>query len=115
MTIKKFDEFEKINETMEYTSFFGKKVSHESALQKRIRDLISNIIMDELKISEKSFKQYDQVIEIVKDVCGKNEKIYEESEEYYTDGKRLNFLAEKVYDEYFKTLPTLKDLQNKNK
>jgi hypothetical protein len=99
--MKNFDEF--INENMGYTDFFGKKISHESALEKRTRDLITNIITEELGISEKSFTQLDKVMKIVKDICNNNPKIYEEANEFYNSGKRLNYLAEKGYEEYFKT------------
>jgi len=101
MKIKKFNE---LNESMGYTDFFGKKVSHEDALHKSIRDYIVNIAMDDLHISEKSFKEVDNVIDKVKNICNKNPEIYEQTEEYYKSGKRLNLLAEKIYDEYFKNL-----------
>lgn len=98
--LKKFDNF--INEDMSYTDFFGKNVTHDEALQKRVRSLITNIITDELGISEKSFKQYDNVIEDVKTVCDKNTEIYEKANEYYSNGKRLQYVAEIIYDEFFK-------------
>lgn len=97
--LKNFNNF--INEGMGYTNFFGKKVSHEEALQKRTRDLITQIVVDVAGISEKSFTQYDQVIENVKDMCDRNPEIYKKSEEYYSKGKRLEYFAEKIYDKYF--------------
>jgi hypothetical protein len=93
-----------MDESMGYTDFFGKKISHEDALHKSIRDYIVNIMMDDLHISEKSFKEIDNLIEKVKNICNKNPEIYEQAEEYYQSGKRLNLLAEKIYDEYFKNL-----------
>lgn len=97
--MKNFNDF--LNEDMGYTDFFGKKVTHEEALQKNIRDLIVHIITEERGISEKSFKLYDEVIEEVKDLCEKHPEIYQEAELFYREGKRLNYLAEKIYFEYF--------------
>jgi len=99
--IKKFNDYN-LNENMGYKSFFGKEVSHEKALQERIRSLILNVIMDERKISEKSFGIVDEAIKDVKELCKNNTDIYSLAEQYYQDGKRLKLLAEEVYDKYIK-------------
>ena len=99
--LKNFDSF--FNEGMEYTDFFGEKISHETALKKRTRDLITQIIVDEVGISEKSFTRYDQVIDHVKNMCDSNPEIYKNSEKYYNGGKRLQYCAEKIYYKYFKS------------
>lgn len=98
--LKNFDEY--LNESLEYTDFFGKKVSHEEALQQRLRDNLSDIIATENKVSEKSFKQYDQIIENVKNVCENNKDIYLLANKFYNKNKRLEYCAEKIYDKYFK-------------
>ena len=97
--IKKYDEY--IKESLGYTSFFGKEVSHKDALKKRIRDLVTQIIVDELDISEKDFSRYDQVMEDVKDICDNNTEIYTDAENFYNTGKRLEMYAETIYDKYF--------------
>lgn len=91
-----------INESLDYTDLFGKKVSHEEALRKNIEDKITQIVVDEFGISEKSFDLYDQAIDLVKSICIGNEEIYEEANKYYTQNKRLEYLAEKIYEEYIK-------------
>jgi hypothetical protein len=93
---------ESLNESMGYTDFFGNKVTHETSLQKKIRNLVTDVIMEERGISEKAFSSVDDVIREVKEVCDSNPKIYEKSEEFYKSGKRLQFLAEEIYEEYFK-------------
>jgi hypothetical protein len=99
--IKRFEEYN-LNENLGYKTIFGKEVSHEEALQKTIRDLIINIIVDERNISEKSFKEYDKVISEVKQLCIDNPEIYEKAQEYYEKDKRLKLLAEECYDKYYK-------------
>lgn len=99
--MKHIKRFEKVFEDMSYTTIFGNKISHNEALEKRIRDNIVSIIVDELGISEKSFKQYDNVIEEVKQLCNDNPEIYEKSQKYYENNKRLELLAELMYDKYF--------------
>lgn len=96
------DEMIPMNESMGYTDFFGKNISHEEALQKRIRDLITNIITDERGISEKAFSAYDSVIDEVKNICAENPEIYEIANECYNQNKRLELAAEYVYSKYFK-------------
>lgn len=104
--IKKYTEY--IKENLAYTDFFGKKVSHNDALKEKIRNHITQIIVDVLNISEKDFKRYDQVIEYVKDMCEKNTEIYIGAEKFYNNGKRLQSYAEIIYDKYFhNNLPTI--------
>lgn len=91
-----------INENMGYTDFFGKKVSHEDSLKKRIRDLITHIVVSDRGISEKSFSEYDNVIKEVEDLCNSNPEIYEWVQDYYDSGSRLELLSEEVYDKFFK-------------
>lgn len=90
-----------MNESMAYTDFFGKSISHENALQKSIRDLIVDVIMEDRKISEKSFKEVDSIINEVKIVCENNPEIYILAQKFYDEHKRLNLLAEQIYQEYF--------------
>ena len=93
---------EQLNENMGYKTFLGKDISHENVLKDRIHSLIINIIMEEREISEKSFKLYDEVIEEVKNICETNPEIYDEAEQYYKNNRRLQYLAEKIYENYFK-------------
>jgi len=102
--IKKYNKFiEILNENLSYTNFFGKEITHEHAIKKRIKSLITNIAIEENSISEKDFTKYDNVINLVNDICDQNEEIYLEANIFYNKNKRLQFLAEKVWEEYFKT------------
>ena len=100
--VRKFLKVQKMNENMGYETIFGKVVSHEEALQKRIRDLITNIVTEERGISEKAFSSYDDVMNEVKNICDNNSEIYEWAQDYYDSGSRLNLLAEEIYEKYFK-------------
>ncbi|MBW2998756.1 hypothetical protein KY321_04410 [Candidatus Woesearchaeota archaeon] len=93
---------ESLNESMAYKDFFGKEISHEQALQKRIKDSISDVIMEERGISEKAFSDLDSVRNEVEKICSEKPEIYEKAEEYYQSGKRLAWLAEEIYYNYFK-------------
>jgi hypothetical protein len=86
---------------LSYKEFFSnKKVSHEDALKERIRGLLANIIADEKNISEKSFKLYDEVINHVKSDF--SDKMFAEANMMYNQNKRLKYIAELLYDKYFK-------------
>ena len=37
----------------------------------------------------------------VKNICDKNPEIYEKAQEFYNQKRRLNLLAEKIYEKYF--------------
>lgn len=88
------------NKSLEYEDFFGEIISHDDALKERIRSELSSIIMDELKISEKSFSQIDEVFKTVKDMCEET-SIYSETNDLYNNKKRLKYIAEMMYDKYF--------------
>jgi hypothetical protein len=92
---------ESLNENMRYKDFFGKEISHNEALQKFFRDTLVNIIVDERGISEKSFSMYDDVINEVKVLCDNNPYIYEMANKFYNQKRRINLLAEQIYDKYF--------------
>lgn len=98
--MKKFTE--KINEAkdLSYETFFGVKVSHIESLHKKIRDQITHILMNEQEISEKDFTNVDRIVSNVKDIF--NPDIYKEVEMLYNNNKRLNYIAEIIYDKYFK-------------
>jgi hypothetical protein len=90
-----------MNESLGYTDFFGNNVSHKNAIQRRIRDLIIQIAVEERGISEKSFEAYDKVIEEVQELCSKNPSIYEKAEDFYQRKQRLELAAEEIYNQYF--------------
>jgi len=91
-----------INEGIDlsYTSFFGEKVTHNEALQSNIRDSILNIIMNENRISEKSFSEIDNQINNIKETF--TTEMYSEAFKMYEEGKRINYIGEILYDKYFK-------------
>ena len=91
---------ESLNESMSYQDFFGKTVTHENAIQTKIRNFIVDIIMEERGISEKAFSSIDDVILEVKNMCEKNPEVYEEAESY-NQKRRFNLLAEEIYEKYF--------------
>jgi hypothetical protein len=93
---------ESLNESMGYKTIFGTEVSHEEALQKSLRDHLTEIITAERGISEKAFSDYDSVMSEVKQFCENNPEIYEMAQEFYENSRRMSLLAETLYDEYFK-------------
>lgn len=95
MKIKRF------NENLSYTDFFGKEITHDVALKKRIQDFIIQIMIDEFSISEKDFTKYDEIIKKVRNVCDENPEIYKKAEQFYWEGKRLQWCAEIIYFDYF--------------
>ncbi len=101
--MKKFESYFKkatITESLEYKDFFGKEVSHNEAIEKQLKGILIHIIMDDLKISEKSFTEVDKIIERVNKVYSLD--FNELANEYYNLNKRLKLLAEEIYDKYFK-------------
>ena len=100
--IKRFDEY-MINEStdLSYKSFFGKEISHKKALEERIKSSIVDIMMNEKGVSEKSFKQVDDIISDVNNII--NDDLLNECELLFNDNKRINFIAEIIYDKYIKT------------
>jgi len=89
------------NTNLEYKDFFGKKVSHTEAFKERINSAIIDIIMNERKVSEKSFKEYDNIINEVKQKCKECYDIYKVANDLYNSGKRIPYIAEQLYDTYF--------------
>ena len=94
--------YKNFNENLGYKTIFGKEVTHNEALQKRIRDNITQIIIEEKQISEKDFTRSEEVMNNVKNFCNENKSIYVEADDYYKNNKRLELLAEITYDKYFK-------------
>lgn len=80
---------------LSYTDFFGKQVSHKKALINQVQSCIVDILADEKSISEKDFKRYDQIIKSAKEYID-----YNKIEKLYNSGKRINYIAELLYDEY---------------
>lgn len=90
---------ESLNEQMAYS--FYEAPSDEDRVNKKLRDILTNIIMDERQISEKSFSEVDQISKEVKDFCDSKPIIYTKARLYDQAKKRLQFLAEKIYERYF--------------
>ena len=88
------------NKDLSYTSFFGKKISHNDTLKDSICNNIIEIIREENNISEKSFKEYDKIVNDVKSKF--NEIMLNESKKLYNKGKRIKYISEILYDKYFK-------------
>lgn len=96
--MKKFSLLE--GKDLSYNDFFGKNISHIESLGSRIKSDIIEIIMDENSISEKSFNEYNKIIKLVEEKF--NEDILSKAVELYNSGKRIKYIAEILYDEYFK-------------
>lgn len=101
---------ESLNESLGYKTIFGNNVSHEEALQKNIRDLVSNIIMEERGISEKSFSSIDNVMEEVRNFFDDNPELYEKTQQFYEQKRRIKYLAEEIYQKYFNQKEDLKKI-----
>jgi orotate phosphoribosyltransferase-like protein len=100
------------NKSLEYKEFFsGKIVNHDDALKERIRSAISDVIVDELKISEKSFSKLDKVFAVVRNICEKTD-IYNESDKLYNDKKRIKYIAEMMYDKHFSNSNIINEIQS---
>lgn len=99
--MKKFSQINENNvRDLSYTSFFGKKINHLDSLKERVINSIIEIIREERGISEKSFKEYDEIINFVKDIF--NNDMLERSSLLYKQGKRISYISEILYDESFK-------------
>lgn len=85
------------NKSLAYKDFFEKDISHNEALKSKVINELLSVISDECKISEKSFKQIDEVLEGLREFV--SEEIIQEADQWYQSGKRLTYFAEKVYDE----------------
>ena len=94
--------FKKLLESkdLSYIDFFGKKVEHNESLRKNIVDSIVNIITEENNISEKSFGEYQKVIDLVKSKF--NDDMFKNALDMYNSGKRISYISEVIYDENFK-------------
>ena len=94
--------FKKLLESkdLSYIDFFGKKVEHNESLRKNIVDSIVNIITEENNISEKSFGEYQKVIDLVKSKF--NDDMLKNALDMYNSGKRISYISEVIYDENFK-------------
>lgn len=90
-----------INESLGYTDFFGKTVSHEDALKKKVNDMITQIYVDTARISEKDFTRYDEAIDIAKSICENNPEIYTGAQDSYEQRMRLELYAERIFWEFF--------------
>lgn len=94
--------FSKITESkdLSYKSFFGKEVSHMDSLKNRVINSIIEIIREEKKVSEKSFSDYDAIIKKVKESF--SDDMFNESVKLYNQNKRISYIAEMLYDNWFK-------------
>jgi hypothetical protein len=87
---------------LSYNKFFGGKVSHKDALKERIKGFITDIVMDENKVSEKSFEQVDKIIKEVNDSFTK--QMFDVSIDMYNNGKRIRYISEFLFDTYLNTV-----------
>ena len=81
---------------LSYKTIFGKTYTHEESLIQNVRDAFVNILAEENNVSEKSFKQYDKIIEEAKELI--TDDVTNEVVELYSNGKRIKYIAEYLYD-----------------
>lgn len=87
---------------LSYTQIFPnrKKISHEESLIKKVKSGLVEILREEGGISEKAFSEYQRVIDEVDNKF--NESMSEYSINEYKSGKRIGYICEIIYDQYFK-------------
>ncbi len=81
-----------------YKDIFNKEYTHNEVLKKDVLYGILHIIMEEKKISEKSFGQIDKTLELVKENL--NQEIFDTAEQMLQSGKRKTYIMEYLYDKY---------------
>jgi hypothetical protein len=84
-----------------YETIFGKKYTHEEALKSMIIGSLSDIIREENNVSEKDFQKYDQVITQSNDII--THDVLETISDMYNSGKRVQYIAEYIYDTHINT------------
>lgn len=86
-----------------YTDIFRKEHKHGDELRKDVEYGLVNILMDENKISEKSFSRIDELrVEVKSKITN---EILENAENHFQSGKRMNLFYENLYDKlYFKNI-----------
>lgn len=97
--IKKINDFLNENINLEWDDIFRNKHTHDDVLKKNVIDGLVQIIMDENKISEKSFNKIDEIVDVVKNKIDNN--ILSNAEEHLQSGKRMTLFYEQLYDEIF--------------
>ena len=99
--MKKFSNIITEKKSMAYTNFFGKKISHQESIQKEIRDKVYYILAQERSISEKDFTNSDILSKEILEFFNTRPDLYLKADEYYQSNKRLELLAEEIYQEHF--------------
>ena len=91
--IKNFEDF-KVNENFDF-------IFKEPKYIDKVGSSLLSIIMNEERISEKSFKQVDEKMDFVNNLFH-DEDIKEKINKFSDEGKRHDYCAEYLYDEYIK-------------
>lgn len=78
-----------------------KKISHEESLISKVKSGLIEILREEGGISEKSFSEYQKVIDEVNNRFDDSMTNYSINE--YRNGKRIGYICELIYDQYFKS------------
>lgn len=99
--MQKFSHFITENKSMSYTNIFGKKTSHLEALQKDIQDKLYAILSHEKTIDEKDFANSDVLSKEIAEFFKIHHDLYLKANDYYQANKRLELLAEEIYQDYF--------------
>ncbi len=102
--MKKFDEFlnEGFRDKMRDMSL-NDMMNHRPSYQDKVASSLIQIITSERKISEKSFTEYDKVIQEVDDFYDSNKSALDILiREFDTKKDRPSYCAETIFSQYFK-------------
>ena len=94
--MKKFNNFNKINEEITYEQLGLKSPTYED----NVKSHIVYIIMEENHVSEKSFKEVEKIQRLVDDRFNDISKIKEIINDFKENKSRVSFCAELIYDKY---------------
>lgn len=97
--MRNFEEFLNENVDLSWENIFGEKYTHNETLKKKVIDGLVHILMEENKISEKSFNQIDEIVDEVREKI--DDDILQNAENHLQSGKRMQLFYEILYDELF--------------
>lgn len=104
--LKKFEDYN-LNESFRDNKSgmaLPEMMNHKSSYHDRVANHIIDIITNERGISEKSFRQYDEVIDEVENFYNNNKKELDDVISIFINNNwRVNFCAEKIYADFFQT------------
>ncbi len=92
-----------MNRNLSYKNIFGQEYTHLESLRDKIVNGVIHIEMDENHISEKSFRELDQLRDRIESII--TDKIIEDADQLFQSGKRIRYISEKIWDETLNKIP----------